>query len=644
MKISEFINKDLVNVGLKSRTKDGVLAEIVDQLYRHRRVNDKKQVLESLLKREGLGSTGMERGVAIPHARISGLKEPIIFAGLSKQGINFSSLDGKAAHLIILFLTPLVESGTHLKILSKIAAMLNDKLFVNQLAGASTNDELYHMLKHIDVNKEGFHTLTKEEIYLELRSGDDGISEISAGKRLEAYGPNKLKAIRKHSLIMKFISNFTNVLAILMWVGSALAFWAKMPEVGWAIIVVIFINAVFSFWQEFKAEKAIDALKKLIPFNTRVLRDGKEKKVPSSDLVPGDIIIIEEGDNVPADARLVESQELRVNNSAFSGESALSYKMSEGFHNGKSFLWLEIPNLIFAGTNVATGFGKAIVIATGMSTEIGKIAYLTQTVKEDLSPLQKEISRLTKLIAVLSIVMGFVFFFIGLSFTKMSSVASAMFAIGIIMGNVPEGLMPTVTLALSMAVQRMAKKNALIKKLSSVETLGCTNVICTDKTGTLTTNQMSIRKIWINDKVIEVTGSGYEPKGAFMFQEKAIAADAVKDDNMDLLMRAAILCNTAKLVAPSREQGYWNIIGDPTEGALLTAAKKMGFEDSHERQRFPLYKRFPFESIRKRMSSINKLPGGGMSVFVKGAPKELLDISTKIILGKNIVGLTDVKK
>jgi len=643
MEIADLVYKDLMNVNLKSRTSEGVIREIVDQLYKSRKIKDKKRVLESLLKREKLGSTATGDNIAIPHARIAGLKEVVLFVGFSRHGIDFFSLDGRPVNLIVLFLTPLLESELHLKVLSKIAQLLNNKLFVRRLLECSSNDELYRTLRQGGIEKEGFLALSKEEIYLELASSDNGISELSAQKRLEAYGPNKLKSIKKTPLIIRFASHFTNLLAILMWIGSGLSFWAQMPEAGWACIIVIFINAIFSFWQEFKAEKAIDALKKLIPSYARVIREGNESKVPTSDIVSGDIIIIEEGDNIPADARLIEAQELRVNNSAFSGESKLSHKMSEGFHNGKGFLWLEMPNLVFAGTSVASGMGKAVVIATGMSTEIGKIAYLTQTVKMDLSPLQKEVNGLSKMIAGISVVMGFIFFFVGLAFTKMTLVTSAMFAIGIILANVPQGLMPTLTLALSMAVQRMAKKHALIKKLSSVETLGCTNIICTDKTGTLTTNQMSVKKIWINDKVIEVTGSGYQPSGSFNFKGKALSFDYLSD-NLDLLMRTASLCNTAKLVAPSETQNYWSIIGDPTEGALLTLAKKAGFDIEQQRQDCLTLKRFPFESVRKRMSSINKLPSENLCVFVKGAPKEILELSTRISLGKDIVDLTPAKK
>lgn len=646
MKVSNLVDKNLITANLKSHSRDHVISEVVDQLYQNRKIKDKKQILESLLKREKLGSTGIGDGIAIPHARIADLKDAVLFIGLSKRGIDFSSIDGNPVHLVILFLTPLTESELHLKILSKIAQLQSNKFFISQLLQCPSDNELYSLLKQSGIEKEGFVALTKEEIYLELETGDDGISEASARERLEVYGANKLKTIRKTPLIVRFISHFTNLLAILMWIGGGLSFWADMPEAGWACVGVIFINAIFSFWQEFKAERAIGALRGLIPSYTRVIREGNEKKISTDDVVPGDIVIVEEGDNIPSDARLIEAQELCVNNSAFSGESKLSHKMAEGFMDGKDFLWLEMPNLIFAGTSVASGMGKAVVMATGMGTEIGKIAYLTQTVKEDLSPLQKEVNRISKLIAFISVAMGFIFFFAGFFFTQMTLIASAMFAIGIILANVPQGLMPTLTLSLSMAVLRMAKKHALIKKLSSVETLGCTNVICTDKTGTLTTNQMSVNKIWINDKVIEVTGSGYEPLGSFNFEgdSGALAVDALKKDNLELLIRCGVLCNTAKLVPPSETQPYWSVIGDPTEGALLTLAKKGGLDIEQERRDFPFERRFPFESVRKRMSSINKLPDGLFRIFLKGAPKEILELCNRIILGDKIIDLTSAKK
>lgn len=641
MNISSLINKNLLSVNLKSRTKNDVLPEIVEQICKYRKVSKYKgEFLKLLFEREEKGTTGMGNGIAIPHARSENINEIFFFVGVSKEGINFDAVDDQPVHLIFLFITPFSESGTNLKILSKIASLAKNTAFVKKLVSAQTSDNLYHILMLEEVEKEGFLTLTKEEIYQELDTGDTGLADTEVSRRLEEYGPNKLKKLAKKSLLKRFLYNFTNLLAVLMWIGSGLAFLVEMKEVGWAIIAVIIINAIFSFWQEFKAEKAIEALKNLIPSYTRVMRNGEEKQVLSESIVPGDIIIIEEGDHISADGRLIDSQELRVDNSVFSGETKPTYKMAEPVEAEKNFLWTEIPNLIFAGTNVASGSGKAVIIATGMHTEIGKIAYLTQTVKEELSPLQKEINRLTKMITLIAIAMGFIFFFIGKLFTSMSLAGVAIFAIGMILANVPEGLLPTVTLSLAMAVQRMSKRNVLVKKLSSVETLGSTNVICTDKTGTITTNQMCVKKIWINGKVIEISGSGYEPKGNFYFQGKETPIEDFKNDNINLLMESSILCNTAKLLSPSESQNYWRILGDPTEGALLVMAKKAGYDIEKEREQLPYIKRFPFESVRKRMSSINKTCDTCLCAHIKGAPKEVLDISTKIILGSGIVDLT----
>ena len=645
MNLAPLVSKNLVTVSLKSRTRETVISEIVEDICKQKKIKSKKEILESILEREKQETTAIGHGVAIPHTRLGLIKDVLFFVGVSKTGIDFSSPDGKPVHLVFLFITPLTESQTHLKILSKIANLIKKDSFINHLITAQTDGELYRLLNTEDVGREEFLPLTKQEICLELGTCEPGLSEEEAKKRLEVYGQNRLKKIKKASLAKRFLYNFTNLLAILMWVGSILAFLVEMPVVGWAIIAVIIINALFSFWQEFKAEKAIDALRNLIPTYARVIRDGEEKKVMSDDIVPGDMIILEEGDNVSADARLTEAYELRLDNSVFSGESRPAYKMAEPLQDGKNFLWTEIPNLIFAGTSVVSGSGKAVVMATGMNTEIGRIAYMTQAIKEAPSPLQKEIGRLVKVIAIVAVVMGLVFLSIGAVFTKMTFAASVIFAIGIILGNVPEGLMPTVTLALAMGVQKMAKRHALIKKLSSVETLGCTNVICTDKTGTLTTNQMSVRKIWLNDKVIDITGTGYEPTGTFSFQGKTVHAETFKQDNLELLIRAGVLCNTAKLVPPSETQKYWNIIGDPTEGALLVLSGKAGFDIDREREAYPHEKRFPFESVRKRMSSIHRMGDGtSCALFIKGAPKEVLELSTQIILSEKVVELTSSKR
>jgi len=641
MRISSLADKDLLNVDLKSRTKDTVISEIAGYIANRKRISTQSEIIETI----GAGAAGIGGGVAILHARMEELKEVLFFVGVSKPGIDFSSADGKPVRLVILFITPLTETETHFKILSQIGGLLKSKIWVEKLLSARSNEELFTILHMEGIEKEGFLELTKEEVYQELTTRDTGLTETEAEERLKRYGHNELRRAKGKSLVLRLLYNFTNLLAILMWAGSFLAFLIHMAEVGWAIIAVIFINALFSYWQEFKAEKAIEALKNLIPSFARVIRNGEEKKILSTDVVPGDVVIFEEGDNIPADGRLIEAQELRVDNSVFSGESRPVHKIPEPVGDGKEFIWTEIPNLVFAGTSAVSGDGKAIIIATGMSTEIGKIAYLTQSVKEESSPLQKEINRLTKLIALGSVSLGIAFFLVGTVFAKMSLVASGIFAIGIILANVPEGLLPTVTLSLAMAVQRMAKRHVIIKKLSSVETLGCTNVICTDKTGTLTTNQIDVQKVWLNDEIIEITGTDYEPKGTFSFGEgKSIPPESFKEDTLELLLRASMLCSTARLVPPSQTQKFWSIIGDPTEGALLVLAGKAGFDTERERERYPLVKRFPFESMRKRMTSVHKTEGGNLRAFVKGSPKEVLELSDKIVLGERVIDLTPEKR
>ncbi len=638
MKVSDLVNRNLLSVNLKSRTRDAVLAEIVELIARREKLANKNEILQAIIRREEECTTGLGYGVAIPHARIADLKKKVLFIGVSKAGVDFGCADSRPAHLLIFFITPLTEPGTHLKILSIISSLIKNSALVSRLVQARTESELFDLLMGTESDRAGFISLSEEEIYLEIGTAPGGLSDSEARKRLAAYGKNGLKKSGGVSLWKRLIDNFINLLAILMWVGAGLAFLVGMPEVGWAIIAVIFINAIFSFWQEFKAEKALEALRHLIPSFIRVLRNGRETRIPSEEIVPGDIIIFEEGDNITADARLIEAHELRVDSSVFSGESRPGYKSAEALADHAEFLWTEIPNLVFAGTSAVSGTGKAVVIATGMGTELGKIAYLTQMTRVDLSPLQKEINRLTKIIALIAVLMGVFFLLIGSAFAKLSLAASAIFAIGIILGNVPEGLMPTVTLSLAMAVQRMARRHALIKKLSSVETLGCTNVICTDKTGTLTTNQISVRKFWLNRKVVEVTGSDYSPSGEFIHGGKKGGPQDVlaPEDNFGLFARIGILCSTAKLAPPTSDQKIqergWTLLGDPTEGALLALAAKGGMDLQAISGRFPLKARLPFESIRKRMSSVNESQDGSLRAYVKGAPREVLDLSSKVLL------------
>jgi potassium/sodium efflux P-type ATPase len=648
MKFVSLIKESMVQTGLHSTSRDDAIKEIVTAMVQSGNLKPKlrDEVVKKLIEREQLGSTAIGNQIALPHARLATINQPYLFISTFTQGIDFQAMDEKPVRLLFLFLTPLTDTATHLKILSRINMLIAKRDLVKQILECKSSSELYTLILMQRNDNENYISLSPSQIFKELESGTDGLTSEQMHARLHEFGPNELQKTTSRKLFKKFISNFVNLLALLMWAGAVLAFLIGLNVIGWAIIAVIVINALFSFYQEYKAEKAVEALKDLIPIHTRVIRDKKEILVESSDIVPGDLILVEEGEYIPADARLITAHELKIDNSVFSGESRPGYKSADILNSNEEFIWTEIPNLIFAGTTVTSGYGSAVVIATGMSTEIGKIASLTQSVKEELSPLQKEINRLTKIIALVSIFLGGFFLLLGISIAGLSATAAAMFSIGIILGNVPEGLLPTVTLSLAVAVQRMSKRNVLVKKLSSVETLGSTNIICTDKTGTLTTNQISVSRLWINNRIIVISGSHYEPSGQFCYidsPDKPIDSTTFSQADFSLLFKTSILCSTANLKPPSDKEPTWHISGDPTEAALLVMAQKAGYSIEKERAENPLLKRFPFESIRKKMSSIHTSPSGKQLVYVKGSPKEILSISENILINQTTHKLTQEK-
>lgn len=484
-----------------------------------------------------------------------------------------------------------------------------------------------------------YYELDKDALFKELGVSEYGLSQEEAKKRLLEYGPNMIKEKKKRSLILRFMDNFIHLLAIILWVAAGLCFIPRvdMPQLGYAIILVIFINAIFSFMQEFKAEKALEALKKMILSYSKVIRDGEVKEILSVELVPGDIIILNEGDNISADARLVESFDIRTNNSVLTGESDPQRKSTVPITD-RNVDPLRLTNVVYAGTSVSSGNGKAIVYATGMNSEFGKIANMTQGVKEQLSPLQKEINKASQLLVYIAIGIGLLIFILSLTVVNLGFIVSFVFAIGIIVAFVPEGLLPTVTLALAMGVQRMAKRNALIKKLSSVETLGCTTVICTDKTGTLTQNEMTVRELWFSNKSYEVTGVGYNPSGEFIFDNKIISPEEVSSTFVKLA-KGMSYCNNARLFI-DKDTNNWTIKGDPTEGALLVAARKAGLNYESEINNEPRIFMLSFDSNRKRMSSIHETVNGAMA-YIKGAPKEVLSLCKKIEIDNRIVDLNE---
>ncbi|MEJ7843125.1 MAG: cation-transporting P-type ATPase [Rubrobacter sp.] len=431
----------------------------------------------------------------------------------------------------------------------------------------------------------------------------EGLSGREAARRLEQHGPNEIRRQETTGRLVAFVRQFTHPLALLLWAAALLAFVAGTTPLAVAILAVIVLNAVFAFWQEIQAEKATEALKRYMPPRARVRREGRASEVEASTLVPGDLVLLSEGDRLSADARLIDGS-VEVDMSPLTGESQPVARGAA--RSGPASSPLESDDLVFSGTLVAGGEAEAVVYATGMGTQLGRIAALTQRVRAEASPLQVQVNRAAKLIAAVAVGAGVLFLAIGTLVAGLPVADALLFAIGLLVANVPEGLLPIITLALAVGVRRMARRRALLKRLTAVETLGSTDVICTDKTGTLTEGRMVVDSFWAD--------------GA----ELAPGDRTAVPEPFSGLLRTAVRCSNAAL-RPS-ENG-WERAGDPSESALLAAAAKLG-EDvlgaqrERGRRRRKLYH---FDSRLKRMTTADEEPDGGLWYHAKGAPLELLE-------------------
>jgi len=466
-----------------------------------------------------------------------------------------------------------------------------------------------------------------------------GLTRAEVDERLARFGRNDLVEVRARSVLPQLLSQFTHVMAILLWAGGLLAFLAGLAQLGVAVWLVNLLNGAFSFWQEHRAERAVAALRTLLPRHARVIRDGREEQVTAEQLVPGDVLLVEAGDRISADARLVEVHELRVDQSALTGEQHPARRSSQALPAAALPL-TQRTNLVFAGTSATSGRGKAVVFATGMATEFGSIAGMTQSMRRELSPLQRELATLTRIVGLMAVLVGVTFFVLAQLLTPMPLARGLIFALGMIVAFVPEGLLPTVTLALAMGTQRMARRNALVKRLSAVEALGSTTVICTDKTGTLTANQMTVRAVFQLDATYEFSGVGYDPTG-----EVTVLGKGIDDPPAELreLLTAAALANDARLVAPSTDDPSWSVIGDPTDGALLVAAVKAGCDVGELRANLPRIDEWAFDSSRKRISTLHR-QDDGYTLAVKGAPQPLLERCAYVRVDGREVPLEDTHR
>ena len=441
--------------------------------------------------------------------------------------------------------------------------------------------------------------LSTAEVIASLKTTEAGLDSAEARRRLQEFGPNRIEELKATPLWLRFLREFTHFFALILWIAAGLAWFAEwrspgsgMWQLGAAIVAVILVNGVFSFLQEYRAERAIAALRMLLPSRVKVLRDGELQTLAADVLVPGDVVVVEEGDNVPADCRLIEAAGLRANLATITGESLARSRTAESMADGQP---LDAKNVLLAGTSLVSGRGRAVIYATGMQTEFGRIAHLTQTVGEAGSPLQREIARLSRLIATLAGALGLLFFAIGASI-GLPLWQSAMFAIGIIVANVPEGLLPTVTLSLAMATQRMARRNALVRHLPSVETLGSTTVICSDKTGTLTQNRMSVKEVYVGR----------------MNRLASDLAEAAADEH---LLRNARHCHDLRR---GKHEGRQAWLGDPMEIALADFG-----DHGREPDGARVVDEIPFDGDRRRMSVVVE-QDGRRCLYCKGAPEVVL--------------------
>lgn len=466
-----------------------------------------------------------------------------------------------------------------------------------------------------------------------LNAAQTGLDHAEARRRLVQYGMNELQKEKGSSPTKMFFGQFKDVLMIILLAATALSFATYQMIDAIVISAIVLATAMLGFVQEFRSEKAVEALRKITAPTATVLRDGKEMRIAANEIVPGDIVLLFTGDRIPADLRLVESINLKVDEAALTGESSPVDKDIRVCDDGTPLA--ERRNMTFAGTVVVIGRGKAVVVSTGMNTEFGKIAKMVQMTREEETPLEKRTKSIGKWIGLLSLSICVGVSIIGLIQGR-TFIEMILWGISLAVAAVPEALPAIVTGALAVGMFRMAKVNTIVKKLPAVETLGCTSVICSDKTGTMTKGEMTVQRICIGDDVVKVSGVGYEPEGVFTAENRKIGMEC---EDLLTLLTAAALCNDAKLEKNSAT-GRWIVKGDPTEGALVVAAAKCRLwkEDIEKQQ--PRIGEIPFSSESKRMTTIHLISGRKKMAYMKGAPEIVLTKCSKIMSNGKVTALT----
>jgi len=502
-----------------------------------------------------------------------------------------------------------------------------------------------------------WHAMKIDEVLAELGTTHEGLSSQEALERLKKYGPNEIRRVKRRTAFHMFLDEFKDIFVLLLIAATAfsaiIGYWEMLHGGEFmeafadtiTISAIVLLCAVTGFVQEYRAEKAVEALKKLAAPKARVIRDGAEIIIPASDVVPGDILAIETGDHIPADARLMEVVELKTNEAVLTGESTPVTKELTVLPEDTPVS--ERRNMVFSATHVVYGRGKAVVVATGMNTEFGKIAEMVQMAEEEETPLQKRLDRFASKIAkVVTALCALIFALEAFKvIMKMrleieGFIQAFMSAISLAISAVPEGLPAIVTIALALGAREFARRNAIVRKLSAAESLGSVTVICADKTGTITKGEMTVRQIYVDGKLIEVTGVGYEPKGEFRLNNGEVIKPG---EGLKLLLRIGALCNNASL-RRNDQRNNWEIFGDPTEGALIVAAAKAGLDKEVLEVSYPRVGEIPFTSERKCMTTIHKTPEGDIYAYMKGAPEIVLEKCTYILENGKEQRLTEDKR
>ena len=496
-------------------------------------------------------------------------------------------------------------------------------------------------LKNLKVNRMNFYQKPVDTIISELKtSAQKGLTDAESLARLKEYGHNHIIRTNKRNMLQVFLEQFKNMLVILLIVATALSFFLNSNRDAIILLLVVFFNAIIGFYQDWKSENILASLKDLIIEHCFVFRNGKKIEVPSNELVPGDIVSLSEGNGIPADIRLIESTGFSTNDFILTGESQPREK-SHAVIIEKEVGISEQDNCVFMGTTVAKGEATGVVVATGMNTELGRIAKSSEAIDASITPLQKELNGVAKKITFITLILGGILLAVKLIMGEALNDA-LIFTVGVAAAMVPEGLPAQISVSLALGVSRLAKKKAIVKKLSSVEALGAANVIASDKTGTITKNEMTIIHCYLNGENHTITGTGYEPKGEILNEDNTV----LNKDNLEdlkIFFLNGYLSSTGKINPPDKYHKTWYPIGDPTESAFSTLILKAGYDLETISTDYKRLQLFPFDSVRKRISIIREHNGKRIS-FIKGSIESILEVCNSHIINHQVKPLTKVEK